>query len=138
MFESLGARQAPAGSVSRPPHPERERCTGRHQLRNRAALAMFAPALGAAPSVCRRAGALRTWNTAASGQARTRTAFVTVTVHAWVVRQEWTMPGNDIACMEKPKHRAVNDVAQLLRVVRRKVTVKGSGGVVVTTHRGKV
>jgi len=40
------------------------------------------------------------------------------------------------------EHTAVNDVDQLLRVVRRKVTVKGSGGVVatvvVTTRRGKV
>ena len=38
--------------------------------------------------------------------------------------------------------RAVNDVDELLRVVQRKVTVKGSGGVVatvvVTARRGKV
>ncbi len=40
------------------------------------------------------------------------------------------------------EHLAVDDVNELLRVVRRKVTVKGSGGVVatvvVTAQRGKV
>ncbi len=42
----------------------------------------------------------------------------------------------------KDEHLAVNDVNELLRVVQRKVTVKGSGGVVatvvVTARRGKV
>jgi len=42
----------------------------------------------------------------------------------------------------KDEDRAVNDVDELLRLVQRKVTVKGSGGVVatvvVTARRGKV
>ena len=42
----------------------------------------------------------------------------------------------------KDEDRAVNDVDELLRIVQRKVSVKGSGGVVatvvVTARRGKV
>jgi hypothetical protein len=42
----------------------------------------------------------------------------------------------------KDEHLAANEVDELLRVVQRKVTVKGSGGVVatvvVTARRGKV
>jgi len=42
----------------------------------------------------------------------------------------------------KDEHKTVNDVNELLRVVQRKVTVKGSGGVVATVvvivQRGKV
>jgi len=50
--------------------------------------------------------------------------------------------GHETRVRGKDEDRAVNDVDELLRVVQRKVTVKGSGGVVatvvVTARRGKV
>jgi|GEM_PF-2813272 len=50
--------------------------------------------------------------------------------------------GHETRVRGKDEDRAVNDVDELLRVVQRKVTVNGSGGVVatvvVTARRGKV
>ncbi len=50
--------------------------------------------------------------------------------------------GHETRVHGEDEDTAVNDVNELLRVVQRKVTVKGSGGVVttmvVTTRQGKV
>jgi len=50
--------------------------------------------------------------------------------------------GHETRVRGKDEHLAANEVDELLRVVQRKVTVKGSGGVVatvvVTARRGKV
>ena len=69
MFESLGARQVPGWFRSHvlPTLSVRDALAGTSFGRGRAALVMFAPALGAAPYVRRRAGALKTWNAAATG-----------------------------------------------------------------------